>query len=396
MSPEPASQRPSQVTYAGYAAAAASTVLVVEAFKLMSGLHSLDVREQVAKEITTGSAKGMGLTVDGVLEAMRLSLFVSATAGVAAAILGVYVLQRHRGARVGLTVAAVVMVPAGLVGGSYLGIVVAVAAGMLWSQQSRDWFAGRPITPRPARPRQPRTFEQPRSSVDLSRLPPPEAPPVAPMPPPMPPPAGAWLPPTDDQRRPPPPMPGWGAPPAPPNPYAGIPPSANPYAANPYASGPFAAQPPVPLRAGRALPAQILVACVITWVFTAITALGAVLLLVIAAVHSHQLLVWGRQLPSWKSSFERDFVEGVVVSSIIALVWSVSAAVLALLAYRERLWAVAALSFSTVLATVASILLLPYSAVHLIAAVAVLVLLFSRASRAWYLTRRPNGPGQPR
>ncbi|HET6154265.1 MAG TPA: hypothetical protein VFE15_15080 [Marmoricola sp.] len=385
MSPDPASQRPSQVTLAGWAASIASGALLIQAFSLMAGLRSLDSRARIAKEIGTGSLKGMGFTVEGVIEAMRWSLFVSGAAAVAGAILGIYALQRHRGARIGLTVAAAVMVPASLVASSYLGIVVAVATGMLWTQQSRDWFAGRPITPPRARmqppPRPlapPRPLDQARPPVDLTRLPPPDAPPAAPAPPP----GGGWLPPSADQLRPPP-MPGWGAPPAPPNPYAGIPRAANPYA-SPYAA-------PAPAPSSDAVPVQIRIACVITWVLTAITALGAVAVLVVAIADSHTLLVDARKSPSWKSSFESDFVPAVVIGSSIVLVWSIAAAVLAVLAYRERLWAVAALSFSAVLATFASIVLLPYSVVHLLAAIAVLVLLFSRASRAWYLTRRPSG-----
>src|SRR5689334_8333161 len=120
MSPSETSARPSQVTVAGWAVAIASVMLAVGVFDAMRNLHSVDTREEVTRALSTGSAKGLGISVDDALTAMRWALFVSGAAAAAAAILGVFVLQRNKGARIGLTVAAVPIVLASPISGSFL------------------------------------------------------------------------------------------------------------------------------------------------------------------------------------------------------------------------------------------------------------------------------------
>ena len=70
--------------------------------------------------------------------------------------LGVFVLQRHRGARIALSVVAVPILLANLVTapltGGLLGALIAAATVMLWTGPARDWFAGRPVRQPPVPP----------------------------------------------------------------------------------------------------------------------------------------------------------------------------------------------------------------------------------------------------
>ena len=75
---------------------------------------------------------------------MRAGLTVAAVCAAAAAVLGFFVLQRSRGARLALSIVAVpILLTAPLTGG-FVGALVAASTAVLWSGPARDWFAGRP------------------------------------------------------------------------------------------------------------------------------------------------------------------------------------------------------------------------------------------------------------
>ena len=115
MSSPEGTARPSQVTFAGWGIAVAALLLLISVFDAMANLRSVDMREAIERAVTTGSAQGLGLSVEDATEILRWSLFVTGFATVAAGILGVFVLQRNKAARIGLTVAAVPIVLAALV-----------------------------------------------------------------------------------------------------------------------------------------------------------------------------------------------------------------------------------------------------------------------------------------
>jgi hypothetical protein len=75
----------------------------------------------------------------GVLRALGYTAGALAAAG---AVLAVFVALRHRGARIGFTVVAALLLLTMPTTG-LLPIVPALAAGMLWRRDVRDWFAGR-------------------------------------------------------------------------------------------------------------------------------------------------------------------------------------------------------------------------------------------------------------
>src|SRR3546814_13983746 len=78
---------------------------------------------------------------------INIAARVAGASAAAAAILGIFVLQRDKPARIGLSVAAVPLFLAGLVAGGFLSSLVAVCAVMLWTKPSRDWFNGIPAAP---------------------------------------------------------------------------------------------------------------------------------------------------------------------------------------------------------------------------------------------------------
>ena len=364
--PDP-SARPSQVTVAGWAVAVTSVVLVVAVFDAMSQLESIEMRERLARAISSGSAKDLGFTVGDAIEVVRWCLTVSGVAAAGAGVLGVFVLQGHRGARIALTVAAALIVLTASVAGSFpgfLGMLIGVGTALLWTRPARDWFAGRPIT----RP-------QPREAAPVN--PPSPAPPVA------------WAPPEPGTEQPPPTQ-GWGQLPGPP--YAALPPEA--------ASWPAPVVQLVP-EASPTRPPQVRIACILTWVFSSATAFGFACVLLAMAIDQDRLVEELRKSPAWEKSFDVDTVTTVVATaSVILVVWSLAAIALAVLVWRRTRWAWALLVISAWMAGLVSVLAFPYSLFSLpyLAVIgASLGMLMRRPTRDWFAeTPHPSRPTAPR
>ena len=144
--------RPRQVTLAGWLIMAGSAVVVFSAFERVSGLRSLESQEAVADFVSEPPGDGLGLSVDQMLELIRVLSLVAAACATAAAILGFWVLQRSKGARLGLTLLALPLLVTGLATGGLVSSLVAAAAVMLWLQPARSWFEGRPPPEPPVAP----------------------------------------------------------------------------------------------------------------------------------------------------------------------------------------------------------------------------------------------------
>ena len=138
-------------------ATAACVLLVITLFDSMATVRSADMREQIADRLSRAPADGLGLDVAGVVDLLRGVVLFSGALAAAGAVLAVFALQRHRGARIGLTVIAVLMLFSATFVSGLLPILVAVAASMMWGREARDWFAGRtPAPPRSGSPTEPR------------------------------------------------------------------------------------------------------------------------------------------------------------------------------------------------------------------------------------------------
>lgn len=321
--------RPRQVTMAAGMVIAGSLLVVLSVFDQVSGLNDLDTREGIERFLTRPPGDGLGLTVQDALDTIRVFAMIAGACAAAAAILGVHVLRRHRGARIGLTVLAVPLFVSGLVAGGFLSSIVAAAVMMLWLEPSRDWFAGRPArTP-------PEPVERSGRTDGRSAPPATELPPAAPV--------------STGPRA----HQGFGTAGAAPQEtgqdagqYAGQ------YAVPAYA--PPAYSPQVVPYGPPVRPRSVLTAAVITWVGTGLAALlmGAAALLTIASPD----LMWDEMVRQNSDLTSRDgLTQGnvqatVVAMSAVVVLWSLVAAGLAgFLVARRRAWARTGLMVSALL-----------------------------------------------
>lgn len=383
MSDSGAAPRPRQLTVAGGFVVAGSLFLLLSVFDSLATLDSVDTRAEVEQMLSSASGQGLGLTVSQALTGMRIGLQVAAVCAAAALVLGVFVLRRHNGARLALSVVAVPILLTSPLSGGLLGIAVAVATATLWSGPARDWFAGRPV--REAAPLFRRGEERKDTSSrgDADR-PNPSHPttqaPERPVPPPVVGPLSTGQP---SQR--PPESSGFGAAPVQqPSAWpgqqtdqqAGWPSQQTAIAPSAYA--PFASKPPVP--------AQVRIACFLTWGFSGLVALMYVGVLAFLVIDQDQLVRLLTESPAWtQAGLDESLLVPVLwIGCLMFLGWALGAMALAWLTWRRHNWARYLLVTSAVVAAIASTFAFPIGLVHQIVCIGVVVLLVSRPARAWF------------
>jgi hypothetical protein len=302
----------------------------------------------------------------GVLRGLVLASGALAAAG---AVLAVYALRRHRGARLGLTVTSGLLLVSSLALADPIPLVVALGAAMLWSREARDWFDGRP----------PSTDRLGAAPPGHDRPPPPPPPP----PPPHPAPASDGPPPASNPYA----RPGS-------DPYAR--PASDPYAqpANPYGA-PAAWHPAVP-PASSARPSSVTVAAWLTWVFGSLTTLAFLILVAEMLAARDQLLGSLHSNPALPATWDdRDILAALWVASAVGIFWSLAAIALAVLAFRRvQIGRVALAVCAVVAGLVGGVAIV--GLLNAAAAVTVVVLLFTGRANAWYAGRAyPPGPAGP-
>jgi hypothetical protein len=325
---EPTPTRPRQVTLAAWLIMIGSVVVVATVFDSLAGLHTLETRQSVERFLSEPPGEDLGFDVQGVIALLRTLSMVAAGCATAAAILGYQVLRRSRSARLALSVLAVPLFLTGMVTGGFVSSVVAASALMLWLQPARDWFNGVSAPSRSAVAAAGST-----TAPAAGRQP---APPVAAGPPPA----------------------GWPAP------YS-------------------------PASSGR--PGVVVWACVLTWIFSGITALAMAASAVAIAVRPGAMFdEVHRQNPELARQGVTDHLlaTATYVMAGFVILWCLSAAVLAVLVWRRVAWArivllvcsscCAALSL---LGTVIGAFLL---VVPLVASVVVVALLLRTDARPWF------------
>jgi hypothetical protein len=356
---------------AGWFVVVGSVMLLVTVYSSIASLNSVETRDRVAQWLSTPTGKGLGLSVSDALSGLRAALMVTGLGAAASGVLGYFVLQRHRGARIALSIVVVPIVLANLVTapltGGLLGALIAAATVVLWTGPARDWFAGRPV-------RQPAVAvrrEEPR--------PPAPTPPAATPPPATPPPADLS---TQSPSAQPAATSGFGERPAqqwgpPTGPPIGYEQSAAPVA----------------------VPMIVKVACVLTWVFSGVVALLYVVLLFVLVVAKDQIVDYVTGLPEWQqSNIQPDVLMPVLwVGSLLFLAWAVGAMALAWFTWRRHNWARYLLVASAGAALLAGLFAFPVSLPHLIACIVTIVGLFNARARSWFAlpTRSywpPQGP----
>jgi len=358
--PSPTGQpRPRQVVQAVVLITGGSVLGVLFAFQRIAGLGTLEVRRRY--EETLAPFAGTGLSVEGYTDFLRIASTVLGGVATATAILGVYVLQRSRSARIGLSVLA----PLLFIGGLFASDLVLVVAGagviMLWTHPVSDWYVGRPI-PERRRP----VAGPPPAGPGLSG--PPTTPPVSPPPPP--PPTATGGPAQHDQPRP---SSGFGAAPV------------------------VTAYPP-PQQAVPPRPTQVVVAGVLTWVASGLTLLFFLLFVAVVLAAPDTVLEEAlRQEPELRGEgLTQGQLQGsaLVVGGLVVL-WCVLAIVAGVLAVRRVGWARTGLLVSAALAALLSLAAALFTGgagapalITLTLSLATISMLLRPEVRAWYRASR--------
>lgn len=310
-------ERPPQVTVAGWVTMLGSVFLVLGMFDQIARLRSIDSRERVAESLGQPPLDGLGLDIDGALSVLHAVFVVAGALGAAACVLGWFVLQRHKQARLVLSVVAVPLFFSGFLSGSIAASFVAVSALLLWSGPARDWFAGRPVR-KPAMLVAPPTPPAPRPPVGppdaANRVSAPHLPPS---------PTGI----TSDA---PPPYAGFGAP-----------------------------RPAQPFAATGARPPALVAAAVITWLASAaVFVVFGVSMVLVLADPSAVRDVMDQQPRLEELGFSVTEVRQVFVGmALVFVAWAIAAALLALLVMLRVAWARPVLVVSAILSGLLSCLM---------------------------------------
>ena len=344
--------RPRQVTFGGIASATACGLLVLVLFDQMARVRSLETRQAITDTLSRPPWQDLGIGVGQAVDLLRAVMLVSGALAAAGCILGIYALRRHRGARVGLTVVAVLMMFSAVLVTDVLPIVVIVAAGMLWTRESRAWFDGRVLEPDPPTTRTVSAEGSSRAETETWTAPVLDPPrPVA----------------SDD--------PATWPPPRPPRPTVETPP-----------------QGPGPR------PVPVTVALAIVWVSCGVTFVGMVAVMAWSLADKlHLYDVVRREEPQRAASSANDILALVLVGCVVISLWCLAAVGVTIPAAQRHNWArVALVSNAFVVGLVSMVLVAGTGALLLVvvAAVAVVVLLLLPSSNAWY-AGRPPGPREP-
>lgn len=316
----------------------------------LSGLRSLETQEQVSAFLSEAPGSGLGIDLETALQWMRVILMTVAGCATAAAVLGVQVLRRSRGARKLLTLLAIPIFLGGFVAGGFLTALVAASIALLWVGPSGQWLHdGAPTSS--------------RGFLDRPKVP-------------------ASAPAEAEQRPSAAPKP----PAAPPSPFH------QPSSPAPTARRLFEDQPQAAGQRGRR-PDAVVWACVLVWAFCGLVVV--VMAATVALVAGDPALVLDQLRDQDEDLAIQDtgvLVNATYAMAVVLVVWSLVAAAFAVLAYRGRPPGRVGVLVSSAVAGVlclagvfaSFVLILPAGAAM------VTVALMSRPEvRAWYGERGP-------
>lgn len=294
--------RPPQATFAGALIIGGSLLLIAAAWERVATLHTLEAQRDIESWLSSNNLDGM--TADGLATTLRILCIVGGGAAAASTILGFQVFQRSLSARIALAALAPLLFVGALASNVVVAAMAVFGIGLLWAQPTRDWYAGRPWL---------QAYQDRRAArvagirSGSPTLPGPQAPPVGQ------------------------PDPSQAAPPAAPAPGYRLP----------------AHRPDVVRR-----PGALLAACILTWVFSALTVVGMSLMALVVAAEGEQIFAEVRkQEPDLVSSSgitEQQFVASFLVIAAGLVLWGMVALVLAVLAFAGHGWARIALAVSGV------------------------------------------------
>jgi hypothetical protein len=322
--------RPAPVTLSAGLIIVGSVSVITLAFTGIADLRSIETREAVEASLKEWPLRGLDLTVESALSLIRVSSMIAGACAAAAAVLGIFLFRRNRGARLGLSVLAVPLLVTGLATGGFMATLIAVATVTLWLQPARDWFDG--IAPAAgAANRERAQRHQPTASADSSPWPPPAA-------------SDVILP----KRQ--------------------------------------------VVPDGDARPKSVTVACATTWVSTGFTLLFVALSMVVLSADPDRVLAeMEKQQPE---TISQELTGDALISASyvvggIAIAWCLLAILFATLAYRRLRWARILLLISaagatvlTAIGSIGAVFVLPL----LMACVLTISLMMRPEVRTWYAT----------
>lgn len=335
--------RPRHTTMAGALVVGGSVGVVLTVAEQLSGLYSLETREQVGRFLSEPPGSDLSISVPTALSTLRVVLMVLAGLATTAGVLGFHALRGSTRARLGLSVLAVPIFLGGAAVGGFLTSLVAAGTALLWAGPSGMWFRGEPIPERPAA-----SGSAPGPSFGQPRSLPVRRPETGP---------GATLQ-AERTEAPPsgPPLPG---------------------------------RPPASRR-----PDAVVWACILTWAFSAI---ALVVMTASAALMAGDpglvLDEMERQGQDLGGTSVATLTETVYASAAVVAAWSLLAVVLAVQAWRGVGWGRTGVLASAAVVGVVCLLGAAYSLLMLVpaaAALATVVLLNRPDVRAWYAARGPS------
>ncbi|WP_235736224.1 hypothetical protein [Nocardioides alcanivorans] len=120
--------RPPQVTLSGWAILVGSVIVLVSVYDTVANLRSIDTRDELQRMLSEPPLSGTGMSFERLLDVMHGASLVAGACAAAMAVLGAFVLRRHKEARIAVSVLAVPLFLCGLLVGGFAASMVAVAA----------------------------------------------------------------------------------------------------------------------------------------------------------------------------------------------------------------------------------------------------------------------------
>lgn len=146
--PSPFADRPRAVSVAGNIAVSLSSMMLLLLIVAMAQLNTAEATDELRNVLDDLARAGQHVSLDTFRTWVKVAISVLAVLSSTSLVLGWFVLRRHRGSRVALTVLGGVILLTMPLGWAFVGplgwllaIAIAVSIGLLWSPSARAWFA---------------------------------------------------------------------------------------------------------------------------------------------------------------------------------------------------------------------------------------------------------------
>lgn len=128
----------------GSSAVIGSAMALVLLVSTAGQIDGQDMTDTLTGLVASDQAATLGISLEGARELLRYTIMVMGVLSVASVVLGVYVLRRHRGSRVALTVIGGLVAAASLAAGPagwLITLYIGASVFLVWTRPARAWFA---------------------------------------------------------------------------------------------------------------------------------------------------------------------------------------------------------------------------------------------------------------